>query len=134
MPLVPFVPPGLPTEVEGDTPLHRLVSYGYHSDGAVEALLLEGENPDVRNAYGCTPLHSAVQLAYMAGIKLLLKHGADVDARNAHGECWCGGGGEGGGRWVVSAFPCLGNGFGVAGWHSGLRFPRVGYETVGLDD
>jgi ankyrin repeat protein len=85
MPLVPFVPPGLLQEVDGDTLLHRLVSYGYQSDGAVEACLQQGEDADVRNAHGCTPLHSAAQLAYLAGIRLLLKYGADVDARNAHG-------------------------------------------------
>ena len=80
----------------GDSPLHALVSYGFHSDHALTAMLkilggggaAESWGVDVRNSAGRTPLMLAVQCVYLCGIDGLLAAGArptvtDGSGRNA---------------------------------------------------
>jgi hypothetical protein len=84
--LVPFVPRDRPSRTSGDSVLHRLASYDYESDAALERALAGGAAVNAANAMGATPLHLAVRLAYFPGMRLLVSHGADVNAVDVNGK------------------------------------------------
>lgn len=49
---------------------------------AVARLLLEnGAKHDIRDHFGCQPLHTAVEKGLNEVVKVLLEHGADIEAR-----------------------------------------------------
>ena len=52
----------------------------------VERLLNEGVDLDVRYRDGWTPLHEACNQGHPDIVRLLLERGADVGARNRHGD------------------------------------------------
>lgn len=54
----------------------------------MQVLLLHGANPNIPGGPGQnqTPLHDAAFLNKSSIVKLLLAHGADVNARNADGK------------------------------------------------
>jgi ankyrin repeat protein len=86
----------------GETPLHSALctSDRVQHDRVLEVLLAHGADPNVvtkdsaetegfmRDARtkGETPLHRAAAFGTEATIELLLKHGAEVDVRDAHGD------------------------------------------------
>jgi len=67
--------------VAGNTPLHFAVKHC----AVVDLLLSHGAKPNAR-ADGWTPLHNAAFYGVRCSIELLLKHGADVDARDNEGN------------------------------------------------
>jgi hypothetical protein len=76
----------VPGPVAGDTRLHALVSYGYEDDQAVADELHHAPwSLNVRNEVGSVPLSSAVSSAYMTGIGLLLRAGANVESPDYSG-------------------------------------------------
>ena len=86
--LLPFTPLQEPAYVPEDSRLHALLSYGYESDGAVDAELATAlTSVNARNACGATPLHVAAKTAYFHGLMTLVNYGVDVDAVDDHGAC-----------------------------------------------
>jgi uncharacterized protein len=51
-----------------------------------QALNQSGAQPSTRRADGQTPLHLAVQLRWLDGIRILMAAGADSEARNNQGQ------------------------------------------------
>lgn len=73
---------------QGWTPLHWAIREQNHT--TVGLLLRRGADPNSVSNVGSTPLHSAAK--YFAEphiIKLLIDHGADIDARNGEGNDPC---------------------------------------------
>lgn len=69
---------------DGDTALTRAILLGH--DGIVRALLQWGASPDLAGSLGTPPLNCAAKMGNEAIVKLLLGHGAKVDAREAGRE------------------------------------------------
>jgi ankyrin repeat protein len=66
----------------GDTPLHlRACSWR----GRIGVLLALGADPNRPNHAGATPLHEAARCHRVDSTRVLLAHGAQVDALDAHG-------------------------------------------------
>lgn len=65
-------------------PLHQAALDG--DDTEVGRLLAEGTNVDERDERGRTPLMSAAEFHQTATVKLLLQHGADINARADDGQ------------------------------------------------
>jgi ankyrin repeat protein len=55
-------------------PLHWAAFYG--SERALKALLVCGHNVDCADGRGMTPLHVAIKRRFIAGVRVLLEHGA----------------------------------------------------------
>lgn len=74
-----FHQPHKPLRTDGFTPLHRAAERGREH---VAAYLLE-KRADVNSAdgLGWTPLHLAAQQGHLSLVKLLVKHGAKVEAQ-----------------------------------------------------
>ncbi len=85
----------------GETPLHSALSKGGHAVRLVtQVLLAHGANPNVHTNHGAetgafmrdcrtkgeTPLHRAAAFADGETITLLLASGAQIDARDMHGD------------------------------------------------
>jgi hypothetical protein len=71
--------------IEGATPIHAAALMG--SEGALQMLMDNDANVKTTNALGWTPLHSALRGSLdLDVIKLLLGHGADIDATDDLGE------------------------------------------------
>lgn len=66
------------------TPLHILAAWGAHR-GLLPVLLDAGANPNVKDANGNTPLHTAAASNYADRIKLLLTKNADASIKNTKG-------------------------------------------------
>ncbi len=67
--LMPFSAPPVPAPRPQDSELHRLVSYGYHSDAALVAALRSGAVVSAQNVDGDTALHLATKQAYFFGMQ-----------------------------------------------------------------
>jgi len=52
----------------------------------VQRLIREGENINVKNVYGHTPLHLAAYKGYVEVVKLLISSGADHTKKNTAGK------------------------------------------------
>lgn len=63
------------TDVDGDTPLHKLLWQG--NTYGVELLLEHGANPNAVGDMGETPLHVAISQSNGRAVAALLKAGAD---------------------------------------------------------
>ena len=50
----------------------------------VKELLANVDSPDVRGHYNVTPLHAAANHNSTKAAKLLLEHGAEIEARDVH--------------------------------------------------
>ena len=74
-----------PPDAEGRTPLHRAAENG--SFYAVNDLLKDGADPNVRDAEGIAPLHAAADnLDAPETVQVLIVAGADPNARDADGQ------------------------------------------------
>jgi ankyrin repeat protein len=82
---------------DGSTPLHRVFtvapvshSYGDHRSQVVQFLLECGTNPNARDNKHQTPLHLAalsnLDSSQLDFVRILLVHGADVDAEDGEGR------------------------------------------------
>ena len=60
---------------DGKTPLHKAV-WGDPKPAIVQLLLEHGADPQVKNAYGYTPLHWAAKHGHIESAKLLIQQGA----------------------------------------------------------
>ena len=76
----------------GRTPLSRCVDTvtwmeeGSAWEGAVKLLLVSHADPDIPDAYGRTPLMMAARGKLPSMVNLLVKYGADIEARDVHGN------------------------------------------------
>ncbi len=69
--------------------LHELLDFDYGADGdrVLQRMLAAGADPDQRaGAHAETPLHVAARRRRVAATTILLSHGADADAKTAHGK------------------------------------------------
>jgi len=69
--------------------LHDLLdfSYGNEGDTVLRRMLEEGADPNSRQGPALeTPLHVAARRRRVAAVKILLDHGADIDAKTAGGK------------------------------------------------
>jgi ankyrin repeat protein len=69
--------------------LHRLLDweYGEQGDDRLRRLLEEGADPNLREGRILeAPLHVAVRRRRLSAARILLEHGADIDARTAAGQ------------------------------------------------
>jgi ankyrin repeat protein len=64
----------------GRTPLHEASILGY--EDSVKFLLVKGANPRVADKMGFTALHFAVMHSHLEVAKVLIEHGADVNAKD----------------------------------------------------
>ena len=63
-------------------------SFGYHRE-VVAILLAHDAHPDIQDVLGDTPLHDVMHTNHesrLAIADLLLQHGANIAAKNKHGE------------------------------------------------
>jgi ankyrin repeat protein len=68
------------TDDDDNTPLHMVAS-----PGIARLLLKSGASLASRNKYGQTPLHKASSTGYIDVVTQLLKHGADMEAKDSSG-------------------------------------------------
>ena len=73
----------VPDHIRGLPDLHRAACWGF--DDAIDDLIVNGANPDLRDDSGETPLHKAARLGHLRAVKCLLAHEADVNARDNMG-------------------------------------------------
>src|SRR5262245_21017200 len=69
--------------------LHDLLDFSYGSEGDIvlRRMLEEGADPNSRQGPALeTPLHVAARRRRVAAVKILLDHGADIDAKTAGGK------------------------------------------------
>jgi len=71
-------------DVDGDTPLHVMVSRG--DSFACHALVDAGAEVNAVGDMGETPLHVAISQGYIEIVELLLNSGAKTDVRSEFGE------------------------------------------------
>jgi ankyrin repeat protein len=69
----------------GMTLLH-MIAIGQNNAAAIELLIANGVDIEVRNEQGFTPLHTAVSMKSEAAIQTLLKCGANIEAKNLVGS------------------------------------------------
>jgi len=70
--------------VDGRTDLHNFVYYEKYEDVAL--ILKKSTDVDVKNAAGLTPLHIAIKIRDLKMATMLLDGGADVNAKDNHGN------------------------------------------------
>lgn len=68
----------------GNRPLH-VAAGKWGGEGLVEEIIARGALVDIRNIDGQTPLHLAVELGNLEAARLLLEHGADLNAPDRQG-------------------------------------------------
>jgi len=73
------------TKSESRTPLHLACLNGC-IDTAKLLLNCATCNVNVKDYYGNTPLHTAIEIGNVKFVALLLRHGADINARNSQNE------------------------------------------------
>jgi ankyrin repeat protein len=66
------------------TALHQAAQSGF--EGIVQDLLAAGSDPNVRDIYGCTPLHLAAWCYRKATVRTLVDHGGDLRALDCFGR------------------------------------------------
>ncbi|RZC39913.1 Ankyrin repeat domain containing protein [Asbolus verrucosus] len=69
----------------GSTLLHHVAEKGYSK--LTEALVVRGEEINVVNSIGVTPLDLAFSSGHLEIAKILLKNGAEIDSANLHEAC-----------------------------------------------
>jgi len=69
------------------------VAFAYRNAAAMSALVESGASPNITDATGATPLHAAAQIGDADLIRILLKKGADPNAKTAKAMAGRGGGG-----------------------------------------
>lgn len=67
------------------TPLHRAATYAAGLECAEALLTPGGGDPNVADGDGDTPLHRAARVGDDSHVRLLLRHGASIDARTIDG-------------------------------------------------
>lgn len=70
----------------GYTAIHYGASEGNNKNGVVDALLETGANVDMSDTSDSTALHQAASVGSREGVLALLRHGADVHARDTDGR------------------------------------------------
>jgi ankyrin repeat protein len=60
--------------------------YGAYGDDELQRMLAEGADPNQRGDGPEAPIHVAARRRRVKAIEILLDHGADINARNAHGK------------------------------------------------
>jgi ankyrin repeat protein len=79
------LPASLP-DIAGYTALHHSVSGTPHvNPEIIRKLIVSGADLNYRNRWGSTPLHDAIANDHIAGINLLMEHGASVDLPDGNG-------------------------------------------------
>jgi len=81
------------------TPKALHVAFAYRNAAAMSALVESGASPNITDATGATPLHAAAQLGDADLIRILLKKGADPNAKT--NKAMAGRGGGGGFRRII---------------------------------
>ena len=71
--------------IQGETPLLKLLRSDRFSAQNVDCLLLNGADPKIADSRGETALHCAVFRDHTEVIDSLIKHGADVNAQTESG-------------------------------------------------
>ena len=70
---------------DGNTPLTAAALSGYKDPSLVNYLIDKGADPNAKNAHGSTALHFAAEKGCLETVKVLIKHGAHLEALDAEG-------------------------------------------------
>lgn len=68
-----------------NTPLTAAALSGFKDPSLIVYLLEKGADPNVRNVHGSTALHFAAEKGCLETVKVLIKHGAQLEAVNGEG-------------------------------------------------